>query len=268
MPRKYLQTVCDYAPGDLAFAEIRQALWRVLPEGVSQHFVEVRPFQTIELGFVVGQLALTREDLRPEELMIFGNCAPRKDRGEARRNNEGEGLLYGLLENGVQLLVVNSGYSLSFVRESLKELWSVHVERGGSQFRSRDFFPKTVGQLASGDMAFKKDRLDPQEVIPEVPAGRVGYVDSFGNIKTTYRSDDPLFADVREGTEVEIRVGQKTVAGYYSTGSFNVPEGNIALAPGSSGHDNRFIEIFERGGAVSKRFGVPSCGEKVSLTFK
>ena len=58
-------------------------------------------------------------------------------------------------------MAVNSGYSLSFVREELKELWAIKVDVGGSQFRSRDNFPKLVGMAARGEKDFLIEQLCP-----------------------------------------------------------------------------------------------------------
>ena len=52
----------------------------------------------------MAQLGLQDESLRPTNTVIYANCAPRVDRQEARKSNEGEGILYGLLENGVTLV--------------------------------------------------------------------------------------------------------------------------------------------------------------------
>jgi hypothetical protein len=198
-------------------------------------------------------------------MIIFGNCAPRKDRGEARHNNEGEGLLYGVLENDVPFVVVNSGYSLSFVRNRLKELRSLKVDAGGSQFRSRDIFPRALGAVASGDWSILGEKLDPLQVIPEVPKGVVAYVDSFGNLKTTYRQDDPVFKGMKPGTEVRVRIGRLPGTATLATGSFNVPEGRLALAPGSSGHGNRFMELFLRSNSAWRFFGEPPVETPVEI---
>jgi hypothetical protein len=263
---KYVAAVCDYGDGDLAWLEVKSALRKWLPPGSAIDRVGVHSFATLELGFVVQQLGLSNSDLRPDNLLIFGNCAPRKDRGEARQNNEGEGLLYGLLDTGVPLVVVNSGYSLSFVRDRLKELRKVNVPKGGSQFRSRDIFPKVVGAVAAGDLSLLGDALDPLKVIPEVPHGVVAYVDSFGNLKTTYRVNDPIFQNLAPGTEVKVKIGSIPGTAYFATGSFNVREGQLALAPGSSGHDNRFMELFLRSNSAWRFYGNPSVETPIEIT--
>ena len=126
---------------DLAWAEVMAALAAKLHDDAHMHITSIHPFDTISTGFVVAQLALTPAELRPQNLLVFANTAPRKDKKEARANNEGEGLLFATLKNGVQVLAVNSGYSLTFIRDDIQELWSTNVEEVGSQFRSRDYFP-------------------------------------------------------------------------------------------------------------------------------
>src|SRR5690606_31006240 len=100
-------------------------------------FTKVHSFKHTETGFVVGQLAL-KPRMHDAKRILYINCAPRKDRRESRANNEGEGLVYGMLDSGVHVIAVNSGYSLSIIRDNFTFLHSVTVDRGGSQFRSRD----------------------------------------------------------------------------------------------------------------------------------
>jgi hypothetical protein len=49
-------------------------------------------------------------------------------------------------------------------------------------------------------------------------------------------------------------------------GSFNVPEGDLAFAPGSSGHDKPFWELFKRGGSAWLEFGKPHTGSLVEVS--
>lgn len=262
---KLVHLICDYAPGDLAFSEVISAVAHHLPDGYSWHCTSVDSFETIATGFAVAQLGLQDPSLMAKDTLIYANCAPRKDRSLARRNNEGEGLLYGVLTNNVPIVVVNSGYSLSFVREELRELWSTKVKKGGSQFRSRDIFPPVVGAAARGDKDFCDKKLDPLKVIPEPPRGVVAYVDSFGNLKTTYRDGDPLLDALKAGERVHARINgiERTLT--VASGSFNVDEGDIAFSPGSSGHKRRFWEIFQRGGSAWRTYNQPKVGTAVEL---
>jgi hypothetical protein len=236
-----------------------------LHDDTHMHITSVHSFDTISTGFAVGQLALTPGDLRPQNVLVFANTAPRKDKKEARSNNEGEGLLFATLKNGVQVLAVNSGYSLSFVRDDIQELWSTKIEESGSQFRSRDYFPVIVSQAIRGDFSFIDHQLPPGEIIPEAPKEVIGYVDSFGNIKTTMRTGDARLATLTPGARLKIAIGQHLSTATVATGSFNVMEGDLAFAPGSSGHDRRFWEIFKRGGSAADEFGHPIAGAQIKI---
>ena len=266
--KPFLHIICDYAPGDLAWAEVVAAVRAQLPGDLQFHGSSVGSFQTVATGFVVAQLALASTSLRPEPLFVFANCAPRRDRTTARTSNEGEGLVYGLLKNGVQLLVVNSGASLSFVKEDLLELWSVHVEEQGSQFRSRDFFPRVLAELLKGDLRFRKSALSIQDAIPDRPYGVVGYIDSFGNLKTTYRVGDPEVTALESGQRVRCIVGNTVRTASVVTGSFNVHQGDLAFAPGSSGHDRRYWELFKRGSSAWEEFARPMVGDRIQLEIE
>jgi hypothetical protein len=261
----FVHVICDYAPGDLAWAEVMAALSAHLPADARYHLTSVGSFETIAQGFVIAQLGLADADRRPANMIIFGNCAPRKDRRAARADNEGEGLLYASLTNGVKVIAVNSGYSLSFVRDEIEELWSVQVEAGGSQFRSRDYFPEIAGRAAAGDTSFKQDRLEPAGIIARIPQAVIGYTDSFGNLKTTIQTGDPLVAELTSGERIRAIIGGTIRTATVATGSFNVMEGDLALAPGSSGHGCRFWEFFQRGGSAWADFRRPPVGSSIII---
>lgn len=249
----------------MAWAEVVAAFYSLLPESVRLNLTTVPPFDTVATGFILAQLANAYESLRPKKMIIFANTAPRKDNLKARKNNEGEGLLFCTLKNGVNIIAVNSGYSLSFVRDDIFELWSTNIEDGGSQFRSRDFFPKTVGLVAHEDFSFINHKLPPLETIIEPPQNVVGYVDSFGNIKTTIRVGDEPVSNLSPGDRVKVRIESRLATATVATGSFNILEGDLAFAPGSSGHQSRFWELFKRGGSAWSEFGSPANGSPIEI---
>lgn len=263
---KLIHLICDYGPGDMAWAEVTGAFYALLPDHVRLHATTVPPFDTVATGFILAQLANADEPLRPKDTIIFANTAPRKDNLKARHNNEGEGLLFCTLKNGVNVVAVNSGYSLSFVRNDILELWSTTVEDSGSQFRSRDFFPRTVGQVAREDFSFINHKLQPLDTIIAPPTDVVGYVDSFGNIKTTIRVGDEQVYSLSPGDRVKVRIESRLRTATVATGSFNILEGDLAFAPGSSGHSSRFWELFKRGGSAWEDFGHPANGSPIEIT--
>lgn len=270
--QKLIHMIMDYSPGDLALAEVVSALSAQIPSEYHWHLTSVDSFDTVSTGFVTAQLA--RVPHGNTNLIIYSNCAPRKDLKIARANNQGEGLLYGVLTNGVTLFVVNSGHSLSFVRDDLKTLRKVNVSDAGSQFRSRDNFPKAISAYTSylehgqADELLLGEELNPMEVIPDAPACSVGYVDSFGNLKTTIRDGDDVLKDIVAGQRVSLEINGVAMSATASTGSFNVQEGDIAFSPGSSGGDRRYWEIFQRGGSAWHTYKKPRAGSKISLIIK
>ncbi|CAN5582325.1 SAM-dependent chlorinase/fluorinase [soil metagenome] len=261
----YLHLICDYAPGDMAWAEVFSAMCAGLPGTVRMHMSSVSSFDTIATGFLVAQLGNAEENLRPKDLLIFANCAPRKDVKQARANNEGEGLLFCTLKNGVQIIAVNSGFSLSFVKNDIREVWSTVSEDHGSQFRSRDYFPQKVWAAVSEDYSFLLHKLDAAMVIPEPPQEAIAYIDSFGNMKTSFRSGNQLPDNFIPGSRLKVRIGGVIRTATVATGSFNVLEGDLAFAPGSSGQDRKYWELFQRGGSAWREFGNPPTGSTVHI---
>lgn len=241
----FITLIADYGTGDPAFAEVKQRLLMALPQAQSLE-LSVPPFSTLATGFWIAQVGLNPG---PADRLIYHNCAPRQDDPEARRDNEGEGLTYALLNNGVKVVGVNAGYTLSFIKDHAKVLQAVNVSRGGSQFRSRDVFPPAAAAIANGDFSLLGDTID-RSLIPDISFDRVAWVDGYGNIKTTIPAHT---LNLEPETKIVIRIGDVVSDAVYSDGSFRVPEGTLAFAPGSSGwitngDSLRWMELFLRGG--------------------
>jgi hypothetical protein len=138
--------VADYGQGDLAFAEVVQRIKLHLPDAEPVP-TPVPPFSTLAAGFCVAQFGLNEA---PPGTIVYHNVAPRADDEEARAGNEGERLAFALLPTGVRVVGVNAGYAFSFVRDAAEELRWASVGAEGSQFRSRDLFPRAAAAIASG----------------------------------------------------------------------------------------------------------------------
>ena len=257
-----VHVVADYGPaGDLAFAEVTQRLVAELP-GARIVATPVGPFDTLAAGFVVAQLALTNG---PAERVVFHNVAPRRDETNPRRANEGERFTAAHAPNGTLVVGPNAGHSLSFLHDQAPVFY-LDVPAAGSQFRSRDFLPAAAGRLVAGDRGSIGEPVPP-ELVPPVPAAVVAYTDGYGNLKTTLDQ-----RPVANGERVLVRIGDASATAIVSDGSFSVAEGELALAPGSSGWplreggERRFIELFLRGGSASARLGRPASGTPVVVS--
>ena len=254
-----VHVVADYGPaGDLAFAEVAQRLLAALPAATILA-TPVGPFDTLAAGFVIAQLALNDG---PAERVVFHNVAPRQDERDPRRANEGERFTFGEALNGTVVVGPNSGHSLAFLQGEAP-LFFLEVPAAGSQFRSRDILPATVGRLVAGDRDAVGEPIPP-ELVPVVPADVVAYTDGYGNLKTTLEE-----RPAANGERVLVRVGRASTTAIVSDGSFSVAEGELALAPGSSGWpvpdrgERRFLELFLRGGSAAARLGHPPTGTPV-----
>jgi hypothetical protein len=91
-------------------------------------------------------------------------------------------------------------------------------------------------------------------------------VDGYGNLKTTVE-DAPAPARAR----VLVRIGEVSATAIVGDGTFAVAEGELALAPGSSGWSSstgshrQFCELFLRGGNARRRFGNAVSGTPVRI---
>lgn len=254
--------VGDYGAGDLAFSEVKVKI-RSRIRHADMEYVSVPPFSTVATGFCIYQLVLDwkgeKEEYPP---YIFSNTAPRRDNPNPRKENEGEGLVYAKLDNGEEILAVNSGSTLSFVKEKIKDLRAVNVATRGSQFRSRDKFPRAVAAIVNGDYSILGKKLDKKK-IPKPERDVIAYIDGYGNLKLTTRLSEMQF---KYGDKVSIEISGKTLSGAYAEDMFGVKEGELVISQGSSGPlKDRFMQVSIRLGNAWERFGRPKVEEKISV---
>ncbi len=239
-----LHMICDYAPDGLEFGEIMTRFHASLgdPGSVLIHQTSTPPLDTIAVGFVTAQLGLGPAANR---MVIFGNAAPRRDQDGMSTENRGRGLQYAKLDNGVEIVSVSSEYAFSFVKDRIVEFRDVASPAAGSQFRSRDYFPKYVAAIVDRDYSVLTGELDPAD-IEDVPSHLVAWTDGFGNIKTTLRKSHLDAEGLDVGDRVLVTLNGVTLAGVISDGGFTVPRGVLAVNAGSSGYADPFVELFLR----------------------
>lgn len=253
-----MHLIADYGEKDPAFSEVVHRL-KSETVNVDVQTTAVPKFSTVATGFWIRQIGLEAPEI--QDSVVYANTAPRRNGSNAHTENRGRNLVFARLENGVPVLAVNSGYSLSFVRNEIEEFRKVEVPSEGSQFRSRDYFPKAVTSVLEGEERLLGEELDISE-IPEVPASKVAFVDGYGNIKTTIRRSQ---TDLEEGQRLRVKIGDETRQAFYEAGTFSVEEGEISYAPGSSGGEDPFMEVFLRGGSASEAFGEVKTLEDVEV---
>lgn len=266
MSNLLISIIADYGDlHDLAFAEVTQKIFYELKD---QSFTikpyAVPAFDTIGTGFVLGQTAINSKlGLRHK---FFVNTAPRKDNLAPRVQNAGEGLAYVKLQNNVEIVAVNSGYSLSFLKESAVEIKTINCNTDGSQFRSRDIFPISFGKIAKGNYEELGDEIS--QSIPDFPKDVVCYVDGYGNMKS---SVDIERLEKLQGQDITVEINGKTQLVRAAEDIFSVADGQYCFAKGSSGWDlpdgrrAQFTEVVKRGGNAAETFGSPSGGTPIKL---
>ncbi len=259
--KKLLHVICDYQASSQEFGEILQRLYAQNADiDLNIIATSVPSFDTVSTGFLLSQFAFGEH---PEGMVLYVNTAPRKEVSTAMVNNAGEKLVYAKLDNGVEVVAVNSGYSLSWVKDRIVDLRVIEVENEGSQFRSRDFFPKAVSDILHGKHEARlRESVDPTLLQAPVE-NRVIWVDGFGNLKTSVRLSQRGFA---EGQKVLIEINGIKRTALVTGGSFSVNTGELAFSVGSSGHQDPFMEIFLRGGSAFELFGQPRAGAPIEFT--
>jgi hypothetical protein len=261
----FLHIIADYGVNDPAFGEVLTRLQSDIADlNPYIHSTAVSFSDTIAGGFWIYQYLMGKQKA---PLFCYSNVAPRKVQRQAMKNNSGEGLKYGKLTNGAEIIAVNSEYIFSFVKPYLQEFRDINVSNQGTQFRSRDNYPRIVSEVMHGNRDSLTENLS-LSIIPDVPTNRVAWVDGYGNIKTTIRKSEVKF-DV--GKKVRIEINGVIWTGIVSDGSFSVSHGELAFSPGSSGYEDPFMEIFLRRHIVkdvsaSDVFNHPVNGSTITIT--
>ena len=141
----------------------------------------------------------------------------------------------------------------------------VNVASDGSQFRSRDIFPQAFAAVVQDEPGALAEVLEPRD-IPAVPERVIAYRYGFGNLKTTLQA-----ADIEVSGTLEVTLAGVTRQVTVADGSFSVPQGQLTLAPGSSGwlgpdgRRRRWLELFLRGGSAYEAFGRPEIGAPLTV---
>jgi hypothetical protein len=255
--------ITDYGPlSDMAFAEVTQSIYdrmQGLPVRLSEYSVPA--FDTFQTGFMLAQTAINSK--LGDRHLFFVNTAPRHDNEKPREDSAGEGLVYLRLSNGVRIVAVNSGYSLSLVKDAAVEARIVSVANAGSQFRSRDFYPAILGEVARDDYGSITKKA---AKIPDMPENAIGFVDGYGNLKCTI---DPAKLEKHLGKYLGVEING--VKHFVKAGRsiFDVPDGYLCMARGSSGWalprggKRAFAEIVRRSGNAFRDFGKPRGGAAI-----
>jgi hypothetical protein len=263
-----LHVICDYAPNGMEFGEITNRLQYHLdkPHGVRIHPTSVPSLDTMAVGFVTAQYAFAPHN---GHMFIYGNAAPRRDSSKARKDNRDNGIRYARLDNGVEIVNVYSEFAFGFVKDHIVEYRAIDCPAGGSQFRSRDFFPERVARLINGDRSVLLEEIDKSE-IPDIPSNLIAWTDGFGNVKTTMRKSDLEKAGLTVGQKIQVICNGVSMLGVIAEGGFSVDRGVLAVNAGSSGYDDPFIELFLRVHHMSEktaavRFDYPEGGSEFEL---
>jgi len=254
----YIHIIADYGTGDLAFAEVAQRFKNLLPQA-EIHTISTPPFSTLNTGFIIAQLALYNPS---QNMFVFSNTAPRTDDSQKRSQNEGEKLKYALLDNGVEICAVDAGHCFSFIKNNIKEFHQIKVSNKGSQFRSRDFYPQAVVNILKDQKKETLGKKLPVDSIANIPKNKIMHIDSYGNIKTTIRYST---VKLKPGSKTRVIINHIYQTGFYTNGNFEVKSGDLAFAPGSSGGDDPFMEVFLRSGNASSQFDHPPIGTKIKI---
>ena len=253
-----IQLIADYGVGDPAFAEVIQK-FTYLDKDIRIRATSVPAFSTIATGLWISQFATVNAF---SGLIIYSNTAPRIAITEEQHNHLGGQLAYTTLEDGTIVIAVNVGYCFSFLKNKITKLHHVNVPNAGSQFRSRDYYPNVVVKIAHGDLSAVGEEISLSS-IRDVPKNVIAFIDGYGNLKTTTRKSQ---CTIPIGTRVKISCNNTMLEGVVADEAYKVHDGEISFAPGSTGGDDRYMEIWVRGMSAWKTFGNPHIETEFTIT--
>lgn len=255
-----IQLIADYGVGDPAFAEVIQKL-TYLDKTIRVSAISVPPFSTIATGLWISQFATVNAF---PGLVVYSNTAPRiniaEDKERTYKGKFGH-LAYTKLDNGVVVVAVHVGYCFSFIKDNIKSLHLVNVKNEGSQFRSRDYYPDAVMGIAHDEAKFIGEEI-PIDSIPDAPTDKIAFIDGYGNLKTTMRKSQNT---IPVGTRVRVSCNNAMFEGVVSDETYRVEDGEISFAPGSTGGEDRFMEIWVRGKSAWEAFSRPHVEDTFSI---
>jgi hypothetical protein len=294
-----IKILTDYPRDDLAHDEVHQSLvaacMKRRANAANIDVGAIPGMDTVVSGFKTAQLVMTSQ--LGYGHVFHANCAPRKNIVSVK--SAGEKIVLGMTKTGVTLLAVNAGYTLALFRDAALAgditFFQTSVPYSGSQFRSRDYFPdavaelavhlstrleklgaeKTIAHLAAGEagkilegLSYLGAPLD-ADALPQMPRGAVMYVDNFGNMKLNARHADVL-ALYKSGEVLVVAAGNAVAEAAVGDVGFSHGEGVLALTAGSSGwcENGAFSELFLRGGRAESHFPGVRPGDALAALSK
>lgn len=242
---KKLIVISDWANDSLSCQEVKTAVEGFLsdPSSPNISFISSTP-STIHTSFLASQIIFVEQLYgRPLETVLFINTDPRLQSEQAVESAEGAEFIVLHLASGMYVCGPNAGYSYSLLKKFAEEVYVYRGLEKGSQFRSRDTFPRIIAAL----MDAKEDDLDLEETssntIPELEDFYIGHIDNFGNIKTTI-SSEWFTQKYKYDDEVTIQINGVSKKARYVTNFFGGALGDLVIFPGSSGEKtNPYMEL-------------------------
>ncbi|OGK45063.1 hypothetical protein A2957_02075 [Candidatus Roizmanbacteria bacterium RIFCSPLOWO2_01_FULL_38_11] len=242
---KKLTLIADYGNDPLSPVEAWTAIQGNLKDYHGAQITVVNSYpSTIHTAFLLNQLVQTEERYGiPHETVFFINTDPRIESTEAVEHAEGAKGLIAKLAGGITIIGPNAGYCFSLIKSKIEKAYFYDGLEKGSQFRSRDLYPRVVAHL----MDNMEEELDLQEssldVIPELRGMFVGHIDNYGNIKTTIKHSD-FKGKFEYGDTVNITINNGNQKATYVANLFGGNVGELVIYPGSSGDpSDSYLEI-------------------------
>jgi hypothetical protein len=249
-PRRLVQLVADYGPGDLAFAEMAQLLEFVVPDA-EVRLTRVPAHDTLAAGWCAASLALCEGP--PGRLVVVDVTAT----GGARH-------CVGRARDGVEIVGPNCGWTWSFLAAEVCGPCYLEVPARDGLVGTPQLLAQAVVRVARRQPHGVQEPVRHEE-IPVIPDSVVAFVDCDGSLETTV----PHVADA-VGGQMEVRIGDVTATAFVTDGSAPPGEDALALRPAGStrGGGRSFSALTVRGGSAAELFGSPPGGAPVALAVR
>lgn len=242
---KKLIVVADFVNDSLICQETRSIVEGYLKssENANISFV-LSSLSTINTAFILSCVIGIEEKYgRPGSSIIFQNTDLQVQTQTYGQDEKTADFLIIKLMSGIYVCGPNVGYDFSLIKDKIDQAFVYKDLNKVGQFNLRHLYSRICAHL----MDEMEDELDLEEVnadiIPKLKGYYIGYIDSYGNIKTTITYED-FKGKYEFGDIVSLKIKNIEKKAKYVESPFKGNLGELVIYPGHSGKkDNQYLEI-------------------------
>lgn len=250
---KKLTAISDWARDPLFTEQVRISIDGFIkdPAFATIHFVPVSS-SSIHIAYVLAHLVEIEErNGSPLESVIYLGSAEK---------TPAEFIILRLI-SGMYICGINNQYNFSLIKHKIEEVYKYDMDSSQSSHENQ-------WRMCAHLLESMQDDLDLEEmassIIPDLRGHYIGYIDNYGNIKTTMRHD--FFKGRYElGDTISLRIGMQTHQMIYR--DHIMQDDEFSLVPSEDTFlDNPFMNIVNHNGRTPEElFHYPKPGMTIEM---